>query len=197
MFKKKEKKAKRCKACYNILTDENKNIGVCGDCAGKEVKKIKRRIIISSIIGIIFIVAVFSALHHARVNTIFSSDGNIAYVPVLKTYWAFNFPVYESITNLSLQKIFIIALKCFFLPFGSFVKIDFFSPRHEAEKNIQNYEAQTAKSMSTQGYNKLDDIGLFLFSLFLLLISGPFFFVYRLYKLRQISAYIKTFEISR
>ena len=198
MAKEKVKKARRCRACQLVLADKNKPIGVCDNCAETEVRKIKRRMVISSIVGIVFIILVFSAIHYARENAYIDVKNGAAYVPVSNMLkLAFNLPFFEGVTNLSLPKIFVTALICFFMPFGSFVKIDFFSPRHEAEKNIQIFDAQAAKSMSTQSYGKLDDVGMFLFSFFLLFISGPFFFIYRIYKIWQISGHIKALDVGQ
>ena len=191
MWGKGVKKVKKCKTCYSALSDENRRIGVCVDCAEKEAKKIKRRIIISSIAGLIFIVLAFSAIYYMRTNAYTSVDGSAVYIPIFMYGLTFNVQSFIALVTFSLPELIITVLILFLLPFGSFVKWDFFSPRHEAENNIQNFEPQTAKSISEQGSNKLDDVGMFIFSFFILIISGPFFFVYRLYKLRQVSNYVK------
>ena len=42
---------KLCRDCYKELTERGARLGVCRNCAGKEVKKLRKRLIVSFLVG--------------------------------------------------------------------------------------------------------------------------------------------------
>lgn len=72
---------------------------------------------------------------------------------------------------------------CFFAPFSSFIRIDYPTFRHQAELDMLKMEPFTAKYAASANHQRQDDVGIFLVSCILSAVSGPFLFVYRIYRL--------------
>ena len=190
MFKRLFKKSEKCKTCYSRLSAENIRYGFCPECAKKEVQKLKRRMIVSSIVGTALIVIVFIAIRQAR-TTAFVPESNrydgSMFIPTFFGHLAFNARVFDSITNLSLQNSILLGIFCFIIPFGSYVRLEFNSYREKAEIDLYRLEPLSGGQSAGSTGPRLDGVGLFVITIILSILSGPFFFVYRLFKLRQLS----------
>lgn len=79
----------------------------------------------------------------------------------------------------------------FCTPFSSFVKIEYQTYRHKAEQELYRIGSFEGKLAASSNNQRMDDAGMFLMALFISAVSGPFFFVYRFYKLFQISKFMK------
>ncbi len=198
MFEKIFKKSDKCKICYKPLSPENINIGFCKECVPKEITKLKKRIKISTIIGVILIIIVFVAIYYAK-STAFVSNVNgykgDIFIPIFFGYVALNERAFNTITNLSLSMHILLATVCFLVPFASYINLGINTYRHEAETNLYDLEPITGSVLAGYGNHKVDEIGFFVISIILSIVSGPFFFIYKLYKLRQLSNYIKIITI--
>ena len=80
---------------------------------------------------------------------------------------------------------------CFFAPFSSFIRIDYPTFRHQAELDMLKMEPFTAKYAASANHQRQYDVGIFLVSCILSAVSGPFLFVYRIYRLVRLSAALK------
>jgi len=188
MFKRENEMAGRCKLCYLKIPVENYHIGVCRDCAEKEAENIRKRIMISGVIGIILIVMMFFISNYAASNAyenIEQWDKRIYIHIAGGLYIPFHETTYAAIAFPSIYRQVITILVCFFAPFSSFVE---FPSKRLAPGGVTYFYFGVALK---RGAGDIIDT---IISLMLMLVSGPFFFVYRLYKLRQINKYINTFE---
>ena len=82
----------------------------------------------------------------------------------------------------------IFLLLCFFLPSSSFITLQYNTYRHQAETNIFK-SGLVFRDVGTSVNQRMDDIGLFVISVLLSVISGPFFFVYRFVRMRKLKMY--------
>lgn len=194
MVRKLFKKPERCKTCYDFLSAENTDLGFCKECAAKEIPKLKKRILISSIIGVILVILAFSAIYYARSNFIISdrrgSEGDV-FIPTFLGYLGLNIRAFNAMTNLSVAKRIFLGLVCFLAPFGSYIQLEIHSFRRKTETELYSSEPISGNIAAKAGVEKIDDISLFIVSLILSALSGPFFFLYRPYKLVQLSNYLK------
>lgn len=193
-MKKHVKSSDRCKICLSLLSAQNIPIGLCTECAAKEIKKLKNRIWLSTIFGAIFAIIFLTAVRYAR-TTYFVSDmagyeGDV-FLPFFYGHFAFNARAFDKILNLSIPAQLLIAAICFFIPFSSYVSFGANTYRHKAELDIYKLEPISGNYISGFGSHRMEDVGLFMVSILLSIVSGPFFYIYKLYKLRQLSHYVK------
>lgn len=194
MLEKLFKKPDKCKNCQKPLSGENLRIGYCDECAGREIVKLKKRVLISGIAGVVLVVLVFAALHYARTNYYISEEygykGDV-FVPVIFGNLAFNLKSFNRITNLSTSGQILLGLFCFCVPFSSFVPLEYQTYRHKAEDKLYQMDVFTINVAATSNNQRLDDVGFFIMSLMISAVSGPYFLVYRVYQLLKLTNYKK------
>lgn len=192
MLKKLFQKSARCKICRNSLTPENLHTGFCDKCGVKEMEKLRKRMLVSSIVGVILVGAVAAAFLYARA-TYFILDqygykGDI-FIPTSFGHFTFNARIFSKIMNLSVPARILTAAFCFCVPFSSFVKIEFKTYRDQAERNLYKADAIAGNMAASCNQQRTDEVGIFIMSAMISAVSGPYFFLYRLYKLCQLSKY--------
>lgn len=191
---KREEKEILCKKCYTPLTGKFRTLGVCERCLPSELDKIRKRLVISAAAGL-FLALLLAGVYVYALKTHYVSDmrgyeGDI-FVPVFSFHLAFNPRTFERMMNYS------VGLKAFWeffvfcIPFSSFVKLEIKTKRHEMEQKLYEIGDLGAKLAASSNNQRMDDAGMFLMSLMVSAVSGPFFLVYRLYKLAQFSSYVK------
>jgi len=190
MFRKKE--FKRCFLCRRFLSDTQKQTGFCADCALLEIKKMKRRIRVSAIIGAALVAMVFSAVYYARVTS-FELDGNI-FVPVFFGYLSYNSHAFSALIYPEPLYSLLFALLCFFAPFADRVNLQYETHRNQAELDLYKSEPLTGRMVASSGTHRMDSAGVFMVEILLSIISGPLFFVYRPIKILQLSNYVKKYN---
>ncbi|WP_250228621.1 hypothetical protein [Anaeropeptidivorans aminofermentans] len=187
------KKQERCKACYDFLSAETMYLGFCKKCAPKEISKLKKRIIISAVLGLFLTILAFYGIHYARLNYLISERSrDTVIIPTFFGYWSMNIRAFTAMTTLSVQKTILLALGCFLAPFGAYVRLEINTHRPQAEAGLYDLDLAAGNAAVRVGPQRIDDISLFIVSLILSALSGPFFFFYRPYKLRQLLSYMKS-----
>lgn len=194
MLEKLFKKPDKCKCCQKPLSGENLRIGYCDECADREIDKLKKRVLISGIAGVVLVVLVFAAIYYARTNYYISEEygykGDV-FVPVIFGKLAFNLKSFNRITNLSTSGRILLGLFCFCVPFSSYVQLEYKTYRHKAESNLYKMDAFTANLAAGSNSQRMDDAGFFIMSLVVSAVSGPYFLVYRVYQLLKLTNYKK------
>ena len=188
MSEKDAKRAKRCNSCYLVLREENTHIGFCKECAVKAFAKMKKRILLSGLIGLNIIGLMFLATQYAGANAymnVESWDQRIYVYIIGEFYLPLHEQTYEAIVNPSILGLMIVGFMGFCLPFASYVKVNIFSPS-ETARNIKYFGDQKG--------NEAEFFGNSVLSFLFLFISGPFFLIHRLWKLWQLSDYLKTID---
>lgn len=195
MLKNPFKKDGKCKVCQKPLSGGNVRIGYCDECAEKEYGKLKKRVLISTVIGIVLVVLVFCAYRYAG-STYFISDdygykGDI-FIPVPFGHLVFNAKSFNRIMNYSVPVRILFLFFCFCIPFSSLIQLEYKTHRHQAELDL--YKADHLSGSIAAGTNsqRMDDAGLFIMSLLFSAVSGPYFFIYRFYMLIRLTDYKKT-----
>ena len=122
---------KLCRDCYKELTERGARLGVCRNCAGKEVKKLRKRLIVSFLVGAALVGSVLAFRNHICSVYYFQKPGGDVVVPlffgnVLVNDQFFFDMFYPSRTG----GILFLAI-CFFAPFSSFIRIDYPTFRHQ------------------------------------------------------------------
>ena len=169
-----------CRKCYAPIAGENISIGVCGRCAEKELQEIPKRIRKSLIGGVIMVAVVLLIGMYVRANAFESplpEYQDAVLIPILGGNMAISDRAFENIL-----------LLCFFLPSSSFITLQYNTYRHQAETNIFK-SGLVFRDVGTSVNQRMDDIGLFVISVLLSVISGPFFFVYRFVRMRKLKMY--------
>lgn len=179
-----------CRQCSAKLSGENLRLGFCDGCAEREVKKLQKRIRNASI-GSVAILAVLLLLRHYACTASYIGEYGELIVPI----WAFALRLkpesFYGIMYPSSISGFLIPILIVFAPFSSLVQIDYKTHRHSAEQQLSGGDPLVYRYAIQSNQQRTDDVGLFIFSVCLAVVSGPFFFVYRLYKWRQLSGYLK------
>ena len=191
MFKNLFAKYEHCKTCFKQLYSENKRIGLCDNCAEKEKLKLKKRMIISSIFGIILVVIIALIPYY-----IYKANAVEGEATAYTYYGLFAYErnaIRAAFNNLSPSGFIKLGLIVFLLPFASYVSIDLTSSRHQATLDLHStnqyyHYGRGGAGGSSQGMEKAVSV---LISIIISAVSGPFFFVYRLFKYRQISDHLK------
>ena len=184
------KKSDRCKTCRRRLSGELAHIGFCEECIVKEIVNIKKRLRISAMIGAVVTATVFAAIYYAKSNA-FEFEGDM-FIAVPFGHLIYNTRSFNSMTSLSVSAHILLALACFLAPFGSRVRLDFDTQRSKAEVDIYKSDPISGRMAAGSSAHRTDVAGMFIFEIMVSAVSGPFFFVYRIYKLRQLTNYSKT-----
>ena len=184
----------KCKKCFVPLGGEFIRLGYCETCIADEFTRLKKRIIRSALIGACLTAFLIAAYHYMQMNYFRSEmrgyEGDI-FIPVFQGFLALNANSFNRIMNCSiLMKVWIVVF-CFSLPFSSFVKIEYKTYRHKAEQELYQVGTYVGNMSASSNHQRMDDAGLFIVSLLVSAVSGPFFLIYRLYKMLQIGRYIK------
>ena len=178
MFKKGDRKAKRCGNCYSVLSAENIKVGFCKECAAGAIVKIKRGVLNSSIIGVNLVGFAFFMINYAKTHAYVNVENwdKRIYVRIAEFYMPLHEKIYNAIIEPSLLGMIITGIICFSVPFASYVRVAVFSSYYDLHEN------------------GADHVGNIILSFLLLFISGPFFLVHKLHKWWKVSNYIKTLE---
>ncbi len=189
----KKKDYTRCKRCYDILTDDNKHLGLCDSCMEKEIVRLKRRIITSFVVSAVLITLVL--LIHSYVNSVYyyedTTQTNVV-IPLFQGSMMLRAVPFHEIFQPSPAGGFLFLVICFFLPFSAFVQFEYKTQRYKAEQKVYEMQDPLVVRMvaSSQGH-RMDDVGLFIAAAVLSVFSGPYYFLYRFYRLRQLKDYIR------
>lgn len=76
---------KLCRDCYKELTERGAGLGVCRNCAGKEVKKLRKRLIVSFLVGAALVGSVLAFRNHICSVYYFQNPGGDVVVPLFFT----------------------------------------------------------------------------------------------------------------
>ncbi len=168
-------------------------LGFCERCAPVEQKKVKKRILISTIAGVVLVALVVWAFYYAR-DTHFVSEqtgykGDI-FIPTFFGHLAFNAKTFYRVMEYPIWIKSLILLFCFCIPSSAFVKLEYQTHRHKAEQDLYKVGTYVANMTATSNNQRMDDAGMFIMSLIVSALSGPFFAVYRVYKLRVLQKYL-------
>lgn len=187
------KREVKCKSCYKPLEGDNVRIGLCDTCAANQIPKLKKRIKTSFFVSFVLLALVFLVRQYVR-SAAYVSDtegyvGDI-FIPIFSGNLAMNARMFQSLFYPSRTAWLIFLAICFFAPFSSFVQVDYNTYRRKAETNLftSGVFNDVATGMSS---TRSDDAGLFIVSVIVSALSGPFFFVYRFYKLKTLSDHLK------
>lgn len=188
----KRKAVERCDVCRKFLSDTQKQMGICLDCAKEQITKIKKRIIISALAGMALNLVVFAAIHYAGV-TGFPVNGDI-HVPFFFGYLAYNAHAFNALINPAPIYRALLAALCFFAPFSGRVNFQYVSFRGQAEINLYKTEPLTGRMTAAYGAHRMDSAGIFIAEILVSIIAGPLFFIYRPLRIMQLSNYVKLQE---
>ena len=183
---------KKCKSCYTPLQGANIRIGICDKCAEKELAQIKKRLVISFALGFGLIAAVILFGNYVQSNVAYIKDDGleIAMIPLFVWDVRLNAMSVRQMLNPSAIGKFLLFAVCFFFPFTSYIKIELKTYRHQAEASLWKRGA-TRDIVNATNTTRSEDAGLFIAEVILSAISGPYFFVRRLYRFWQLSKYLK------
>lgn len=180
-----------CPRCYNSMSADYAKIGVCDKCAEKELQAIPKRIVKSFVISILLVTAVLLLCQYCRTNAYISQDpkeqDNI-FLPFLFGTMRFRKAAFMNMIYPTKVGGTIFLLICFFAPFSSYIQIQYNTYRHNAEKNLFSTGHIFHDLTGTNGI-KMDDAGIFIVSVLLSLLSGPFMFFYRFWRWRKLKRY--------
>lgn len=190
MLKNPFKKGGKCKVCQKALSGANIRIGYCDECAEKEYGKLKKRILISTVIGIMLAALVF-CIYYYICSTYFISDeygykGDI-FIPVPFGHLVFNAKSFNRIMNYTVPVQILLLFFCFCMPFSSLIQLEYKTHRHQAELDLYKVDHLIGSMAARTNSQRMDDAGMFIISLLLSAVSGPYFFVYRLYMLIRLA----------
>jgi len=187
-----------CPRCYDSMSIDNAKIGVCDKCAEKELQAIPKRIKKSFVISILLVAAVLLLCQYCRTNAFMAADpkeqDNI-FLPILFGTVKFRKAAFLSMIYPSKIGGTVFLLICFFAPFSSFIQIQYNTYRHTAEAKLFS-GGLIFRDLTGTNATKMDDAGIFIVNVLLSLLSGPFMFVYRFWRWRQLKQYMANKEIS-
>lgn len=188
-MKNNKRKYTKCGSCYKPLSDESKSIGLCRECAVKEIAKLKKRMVRSLAVSVLLVILIFVIQGYVHAAYYMGDHGEVL-VPAFFGTMMFNLKSFNRVFYPTMASGILFVAFCFFAPFTSFVNIEYTTYRHKAEQQL--YKTDPFGGMAAAGANKqrTDDAGLFIASLLVSVISGPFFFVQRVYKLWKLSNYV-------
>ena len=190
----KSQKDARCKRCQIELVGESIKAGFCDACVLKEISELKKRIIQSSIIGIaLMLIAVGIRNYCCSVGYVGRHEEII--IPILGLNLMFKESSFRKLFYPSTIRAMVILLICFLAPFGSWVQIEYNTYRHKAEQDLYKVDPFAGRMAVDSNNQRNDDVGLFIFSVIFSALSGPYFFVYRLFKLKQLENYLSKNKI--
>lgn len=181
----------RCRRCQAPLEGENLRIGCCDGCVAAEERELKKRIQKSLVGGVVLVVLLLAARHYACSAWYMGEYGEVI-VPVWTFVLRFKPERFEAIMHPSALYGGLMLLYAFCLPFSSFVKLEYQTHRHEAEKQLSGGDPLVYHQVVQFNNQRTDDVGMFIISFLIALVSGPFSFVYKLYQWRQMSGYLKS-----
>jgi len=192
MFRKKT--SERCEYCRKFLSKNQISTGICPDCAEKVISGIWQSIKIRTVIGILFVTAVFILIHYMRINSFEYGTAplNVMRVPVFWGYLTYNVRTFNWIVNSSPVEQIHLALLCFLIPFAKRVRFGVgafytFSTKHMEKTHASDHPYFISATTARGG---ADRAGLLICELFLSAVSGPFFFIHRIYMINRLSAYV-------
>lgn len=195
MSKKLFKKTEKCKVCQADISQTYERVDLCVNCAKKEIHTLAHRIKRSCIFGLIFVMVVFLSIFYAR-TTYFVSDlskyKEAVFVPLFSDfYFTFNQKTFYSMLNMSTNKQVLLYALCFLIPFGKYFNLRNNTFRFAQEAKASQLDNRTSSIIVGSSHLLLEDIGLFIVSVLISALSGPFFFVYRPYKMWRLSTYVQ------
>jgi hypothetical protein len=100
-------KKTNCKTCGNKTSDSGIRTGYCVNCAEKRLTSVSRALIIGTAVGVVLASAFFWIIYYIQVN----SDGTFYGTET-------GFRVYYFFVTMDIQKLAIICIVLFALPFG-------------------------------------------------------------------------------
>ena len=182
-----------CKNCNEILSENDQKLGFCQKCLPESYQKLKRRILLSAVSGILLAAALVGIYFYVRetayVSDVYGYEGDI-FVPVFWGHLAFNARAFHRIMNYPAGINALILLFFFCIPFSSYVKIEYKTHRHSAEQELYQIGGFSGRMAAETNQQRMDDVGLFIASVLISSISGPFFLLYRFFRLKQFSDHL-------
>lgn len=179
----------KCCSCYKPLSEEGKSIGLCRECTGKEIAKLKKRMVRSLAVSVLLVILIFVIQGYVHAAYYMGDHGEVL-VPTLFGTMMFNFKSFNRVFYPTMASGILFVAFCFFAPFSSFVHIEYNTFRHKAEQQLYKTDPFGGQMVAGAGNQRTDDAGLFIASCLLSVVSGPFFFVQRVYKLKKLSDYV-------
>lgn len=180
----------KCVSCYKPLPEEGRTIGLCGECATREIAKLKKRMKVSLAVSVVLLLIVFAVRFYVCTHYFIGDYGEVI-VPAFFGTMMFNVKSFQRIFYPTFLSGTLFLAFCFFAPFSSFVNIEYNTYRHKAEQQLYKTDPFGGMTVASANKQRTDDAGLFIVSVMLSVISGPYFFVRRVYKLRQLSNYVR------
>ena len=188
----------RCllKYCRKFLKEDEKAVGICKDCAKLSVMSYKKMFRSRSILGglIISFVLLFVPLLNQALNL---NDVVVIpfHSPLSISIWSF-----DTVASIGFIGIIGLVTLCYFLAFAGRVKFEnifgFFQQKLDSRGQDIGASAQALQVNGTVGrFGASPDVygrvGITIIELFISFISGPFFFVYGIYRHRQLTIFIR------
>jgi len=197
MFRKKT--SERCAYCRKFLSPEQMSTGICLDCAQKAVAGIKQSIKIRVVIGMFLMAVLFVLIHYLRVNSFEYGTPPLSVMrsPAFGGYLTYNVRTFNGLINTSLFRQILLGILFFLIPFAKRVRFGVgnyyalatnFNDTKERDKSHASDHPYVIAARSARG--GADRAGLLFCELFLSAISGPVFFVHRIYTLVKLSSYL-------
>jgi len=181
-------KSNRCAYlhCRKFLNDDM-NTGICLDCAHLTIAAIKRFFKVRTVLGIVFAATIFLLI--PSLTTLMGLD-RIVVIPAYHGSVGMAFAwTFASIYALGTVQIILGVIFCYLLGFSGRIRFEsgvVFSYDPMIHSTNVSHTAKRGGALDSMANS-----GAFIAELFVSLISGPFFFIHGLYKLRQLSVYIK------
>ncbi len=181
-------RSERCRTCYVQLPAENEAIGVCNSCAEKEIIKLKKRIQISWIISILLVVSQIWLRMYVRANYV-QVDDSVVQIPTLIGPMLMNSTAFHGMFFPSMVGEVLFFVLCFFLPFSQLTFLSFSTTKDQAVRKVFKLDPLTTYHAKNAQYN-MDDAGMFVVALLLAVVAGPYWFVYRMRRVKKLEEHM-------
>ena len=200
----------RCETCRKFLTSAEKDMGYCKSCAAKEIKLIQKSIGLRFLCCMLLIALVFFVSYYVRNSAV---EGELVFsdvyarviveerasvnmlipLPFSGAVLAINRHAFRAMFEPAPQTELLRAVLIASGSFGGRFKLK--SDKYRSRIAEAQVQAATVERSFTMGSpHSQESTGLLLIEIFLTVISGPFFFVYRPYRIIKLRAYIKETE---
>jgi len=167
----------------------------------RAVSGIRQSLIIRSVIGVFCVIALFALIYYLRINSFEYGTPPLSVMraPAFGGYFTYNMRTYNAIINVPLAEQIHLGVLFFLIPFAKRVRFGVgisyslatnFNDVKERDKSHASDHPYVIAARSSRG--GADRAGLLFCELFISAISGPVFFIHRIYTLIRLSAYIKT-----
>lgn len=179
----------KCRSCYIQLPESNQAIGVCDTCAEKECRELKKRMKKSCVLGILLLLFQICLRSYVRRHYVDVDGLTVAIQTLMGPVRLSSRAFYEMFFPSQYGEILFLAF-CFFLPFSQLTYISLSPVKDRAIRKLQSQDALVAHRINrTSAYN-YDDLGIFVLAVLLAVVAGPFWFVYRVLRIRRLERHL-------